>query len=116
MTSICQQCHAELVSAPHMQGVQHVGYLSYGVLKQVQDDFRFSTCHGYRTEACWQRPLRAGLKQAQTDRPLPASQKLPLQGPGGSSYFGLYFDSFNIFCASLLAISCCRVTSGCLSI
>ncbi|MCS3735886.1 hypothetical protein FHS10_003850 [Mucilaginibacter dorajii] len=35
------QCHAELVSAPHSLSVLHAENLSCGVLKQVQDDFRF---------------------------------------------------------------------------
>jgi len=46
MTSVNPQCHAELVSAPHMLSVLHAGHLSCGILKQVQDDFRFSTFSG----------------------------------------------------------------------
>ncbi len=33
------------VSAPHLLSVCHAGYLCYGVLKQVQDDYFFTTCH-----------------------------------------------------------------------
>jgi len=40
------QCHAELVSAPHLLSIHHAGHLSCGVLKQVQDDFLFIICHG----------------------------------------------------------------------
>ena len=38
--------HAELVSAPHMLSVHHAGHLSYGILKQVQEDFGVSKCNG----------------------------------------------------------------------
>ncbi len=38
--------HAELVSAPHLLSVHLVKNLPYGVLKQVQYDFSFITCHG----------------------------------------------------------------------
>jgi hypothetical protein len=37
--------HAELVSAPHMLSVLQAVHLSCGILKQVQDDFSFITCH-----------------------------------------------------------------------
>jgi hypothetical protein len=46
MISVNPQCHAELVSVPHMLSVLHAGHLSCGIPKQVRDDFRFSTCHG----------------------------------------------------------------------
>ena len=44
------QCHAELVSVPHMLSILHASHLSCGIPKQVRDDFRFSTCDGEPVE------------------------------------------------------------------